>query len=53
MDAEDGSPIPYSVAEAERALADPGLWPFRNFVEDAAGIARGYRVQQEEEAKGN
>lgn len=53
VDAEDGSPIPYSVAEAERVLADPALWPFRNFIEDAAGLARGYRLQQEADAKGN
>ena len=53
VDAEDGSPIAYSVEEAERALSDPALWPFRNFIEDAAGLVRGYRVQQEADAKGN
>lgn len=53
VDDEEGKPIPYSVAEGEKALADKSLWPFRNFIEDTAGIVRGYRLQQEAEAKGN
>ena len=53
LDGDDGQPIVYSAEAAERILADATLWPFRHFVEDVAGIVRGYRIEQEEQAKGN
>ena len=53
LDGDDGQPIAYSADAAEKLLADSTLWPFRHFVEDVAGIVRGYRVEQEEAAKGN
>lgn len=53
LDGDDGQPIAYSADEAEKVLSDATLWPFRHFVEDTAGIVRGYRVEQEEAAKGN
>jgi len=53
LEGEDGQPITYSAEAAEKILADSTLWPFRHFVEDVAGIVRGYRVEQEEQAKGN
>ena len=53
LDDDDGSPIVYSPDAAEKLLADPSLWPFRHFVEDAAGIVRGYVAEQEAAATGN
>lgn len=53
LEGEDGQAIVYSADAAEKILADATLWPFRNFVEDVSGILRGYRVDQEEAAKGN
>ena len=53
VDDDDGEPMAYTADAGEKALADKSLWPFRNFVEDTAGIVRGYRIEQEAEAKGN
>jgi hypothetical protein len=53
LDGDDGQPIEYSAEAAEKLLSDATLWPFRHFVEDTAGIVRGYRAEQEEAAKGN
>jgi hypothetical protein len=53
LEGDDGSPIVYSHDAAEKILADASLWPFRHFVEDAAGIVRGYVAEQEASATGN
>jgi hypothetical protein len=54
MDGDDGvGEVVYSPQTAFDLLSDRGLWPFRAFVEDTSGIARLYREQEEEDAKGN
>lgn len=53
LEGEDGQPIAYSADAAEKILTDATLWPFKHFVEDVAGIVRGYRAEQEAAAKGN
>jgi hypothetical protein len=53
LEDDDGKPIAYSVDKAIELLEDESLWPLRNFIEDAAGVVRSYRVEQEEQAKGN
>jgi hypothetical protein len=53
LEGDDGAVIPYSVEKAVELLEDEELWPLRHFIEDTAGIIRGYRVEQEEAAKGN
>lgn len=53
LDDDQGQPLPYSADNAEKLLADPALWPFRNFVEDVSATVRGYVAKAEEDAKGN
>lgn len=53
MEGDDGEPIAYSPGAAYALLVDASLWPLRHFVSEVSGIASQYRVEEEEQAKGN
>jgi hypothetical protein len=53
VDDDDGKPLTFSTAAAERFLADPQLRSVAKFVLECAGDEAAYRAETQEAVKGN